>query len=667
MAIFGAWRGTKATAVTDTVNPQDTDAVAVLQLFEAMRQQTEVQDLCQLLADRLVPDFGFRAASVRLLNTRTRLYEPRAFSGCSPSELEKLSTTDVSERQLLSLREEARGFGRGMCIEAQDSRWPEAFEGRHREVGVFPFGDGPDRPIGFFAGPVVVADPPAGMLEALDLLAQLAATEMNRVRLCSALQRRDLDYAIVREQLSESQSLRENLVANVSHELRTPLTSIKAYAETLHRAGDEIDQATEREFVQVILDETERLEQAFADLIDTVQHNRGRLHTARDRFDLMDLVQVIADEKQLNFTENGLNMRVFGPEGRLELQGDRDSLVQLMENLLNNAAKFTPTGGEVRVELSEAQGIARIVVKDTGIGIERADLRLIFDRFYQVDGSATRAFGGQGLGLALCREIVARHNGRIWAESEGSGQGSRFVVELPVRGFVSRNADGDEGAVAAERIEWESFLQLSMQFVSELLHTRVASLMLVDEQRGVLRVEAAVGLEAEFVHQTALGPGEGVAGMVWSSGRPLLVTDLDQDPRFSGLKNIADYPARSLLSAPLRSDGKVIGVVNVNARLDGDAFDSDDELMLCAVADRLVRALDGFEDYRKSWRRVNAVEEGVRALLEVGRDRASQLREELARVGTATARRLGLSEEHLGAVAYALRTYDLGLSAIDAE
>ena len=117
----------------------------------------------------------------------------------------------------------------------------------------------------------------------------------------------------------------------------------------------------------------------------------------------------------------------------------------------------------------------------------------------------------------------------------------------------------------------------------------------------------------------------------------------------------------------MRRDGKVVGVVNVNARLDGHPFDADDELMLTAVAHRLVNALDGFEKYRRSWRRVNAVEEGVRALLDVGRDRASQLREELARVGTATARRLGLDEEHLGAVAYALRTYDLGLSAIDAE
>lgn len=666
MGILDRWTGRPKAPVADTA-AGNADVAGVVRLFESLREFGDVQDICQVLADRLVAEFGFRAAAVRLLNPRTRLFEPRAFSGCTPAELERLSTTDISERQLLALRERGTDCGRGICIDPGDSRWRERFDGRPRRIGVFPLPDRTGHPAGYFGGPLLVPDPDASQLHTLALIAQLAANEFERAQLRSTLDRRDVEYSIVREQLGESQALRENFVANVSHELRTPLTSIKAYAETLQRQARDIDPETEKEFVQVILNESARLEQAFADLIDTAQTDRRKLHTARDRFDLMDLVEVVSSEHRRQFIDRGVRMHVFGPEDRLELQGDPDALRQLMENLLSNALKFTPHEGEVRVELGEEHGIARIVVGDTGIGIARAELRRIFDRFYQVDGSATRQYGGQGLGLSICREIVARHNGRIWAESEGPGQGSRFVVELPVRGFVSRNLNEDRGALAAERMEWESFLQLSMQFVSELLHTRVASLMLVDEGRGVLRVEAAVGLEAAVVHQTALGPGEGVAGKVWSSGRSILVPDLDKDPRFSNLANDLDYPARSLLSVPLCREQKVVGVVNVNARLDGRAFDADDELMLSAVADRLVRALEGFEKYRRSWRRVHAVEEGVRALLEVGRDRTSQVREELARVGTATARRLGLDPEHLMAVAYALRTYDLGLSAIDAD
>jgi signal transduction histidine kinase/putative methionine-R-sulfoxide reductase with GAF domain len=666
VVIFGNPWGRKADPVPPGAEPRGADLTAVFRLFETLRSKVEVQDLCQALADALVTDFGFRAASLRLLNKRTLLFEPRAFSGCSPAELERLSTTDVSERQLRMLRDRATACGRGYCTPSDDAQWREQFSGRHRRIGVFPFSTDGSRPSGYFAGPLLAPNPSADQLESLALVAQVAATELGRVQMISTLQRRDVEYAIVREQLTESRSLRDNLVANVSHELRTPLTSIKAYAETLQRTAGEIDRRTQNEFVQVILNESDRLEQAFADLIDTAQTEHRRMHMARDQFDLMDLVQVVADERKSEFVTKGLRVRIFGPEGAFVIQGDRDALRQLVENLLGNALKFTDSG-EVWIEVVEERGVARLAVGDTGIGLERAELRRVFDRFYQVDGSATRKFGGQGLGLAICREIVARHNGRIWAESKGAGEGSRFVVELPVRGFVSRNAGGDLDVLAAERLEWESFLQLSMQFVSELLHTRVASLMLVDETRGVLRVEAAVGLEADVVHQTALGPGEAVAGKVWSSGRSILVPDLDQDPRFASLANDADYPARSLLSVPLRRGEKVVGVVNVNARLDGNPFDADDELMLTAVAERLVRALAGFEDYRRSWRRVHAVEEGVRALLEVGRDRASQLREILARVGTATARRLGLDDEHLGAVAYALRTYDLGLSAIDAE
>jgi signal transduction histidine kinase/GAF domain-containing protein len=666
VGIFGNWRGRKAISVPGQPDAGVVEHSAIVRLFESLRSTSEVQDLCQKLADALVSDFGFRAASVRLLNRRTRLFEPRAFSGCTPTELERLSTIDVSERQLKDLSDGTPQCGRGFCVNSRDASWHEQFDGKQSRVGIFPFAGNPGRTWGYFAGPLLQPNPDPESLQVLALVAELAATEFKRVRISSTLNRKSVEYAIVREQLSESQNLRENLIANVSHELRTPLTSIKAYAETLQRAGGEIDPDTRTEFVQVILNEADRLEQAFADLIEAAQTDRRRMHTARDRFDLMEFVEVVAGERRTEFSAKGLGLTILGPDQPVELQGDPEALRQVVDNLLGNALKFT-NDGEIRVEIQEKQGTARMIVRDTGIGMARAELRRIFDRFYQVDGSATREFGGQGLGLALCRDIVARHNGRIWAESDGTNRGSRFIVELPVRGFVSRNAGRDRAALAAERMEWEAFQQLCMQFVSELLHTRVASLMLVDEPRRVLRVEAAVGLEADVVHQTALGPGEGVAGKVWTTGRSLLVPDLDSDARFAGLANDADYPARSLLSVPLCKGDKVIGVVNVNARLDGRAFDEDDELLLSAVADRLVRALDGFEKYRQSWRRVNAVEEGVRALLEVGRDRASQLREELARVGTATARRLGLDDSHLEAVAYALRTYDLGLSAIDAE
>jgi signal transduction histidine kinase len=121
------------------------------------------------------------------------------------------------------------------------------------------------------------------------------------------------------------------------------------------------------------------------------------------------------------------------PDNLPEIDGDRVRLEQVLTNLVENAIKFTPPGGEVYVSGEFLGDRVRLTIADTGIGIPPDEQEKIFDRFYQVDGSERRAYRGAGLGLSICKHIVERHSGRIWVESDGiSGHGSRFHVELPV-------------------------------------------------------------------------------------------------------------------------------------------------------------------------------------------------------------------------------------------
>lgn len=668
----------------------------VLECMQRLGCTGEIGPLLREFAEIVGGAFGFERVVVRVFNARTRLFEARAFWGLESSAVARVSTFDVSEDEYSTMTARATRQRGGWRVSARDTAWPDLLRSygdrpahevavagngapsswQHTGIDapgdgdhfVFPMLSEQDEMLGYACAlpPVGTSDCEDAMLVQLQTVAYVAASELRRARLRSSLQRRELEYSIVSEQLREWQGMRDNFVANVSHELRTPLTSVKAYAETLARGLGDMDLATAGEFIGVIQHESERLEQVFDDLLDLAHiDGRGR-RVARDRIDLRALVREVCRSWRPRFEEHDVQLRVYGSEDALMIQGDAAGIRQVIENLLSNALKFTPAAGTVRVYVEEEGGTAQLTVEDTGIGVPEQERLRIFERFYQVDSSATRAFGGQGLGLALCREIVGWHHGRIWVE-DGDRGGSRFVVSVPVRGLVVRQHPDDPQADAAERAQWEAFLQLTIHLVSELAGTRVASIMLVDELHDVLRIEAAVGLDEEVVQSTMIGRGEAVAGSVWARDASILVPDLDTDESFRHLADDLTYRTRSLLSVPLRWQGRTVGVLNVNSKLDATAFDDDDRLLLEALADRIMLALDSFERFRAGYRRLASVESGVRAMLDVGRERRTRAREEFARIGVETGRRLGLDEDHLRALSYALRTYDLGLAQVSTQ
>lgn len=228
------------------------------------------------------------------------------------------------------------------------------------------------------------------------------------------------------------ETIKKDFVANVSHELRTPLASIKGYSETLLDGGG-MSEGTSREFLRIIDRHATRMARLIDDLLIL---SRLESHQAPDTGGAVDLAPLVASVvrgvgKQAG--DKGLALTTDIPDDLPKVAGDRDRVEQVVVNLLDNAIKYTPSGGSVTVSAVRDDGGVRVDVTDTGIGIPEADIPRIFERFYRVDKARSRELGGTGLGLAIVKHIVQGLGGRIHVESR-PGEGSRFSVYLRTAG-----------------------------------------------------------------------------------------------------------------------------------------------------------------------------------------------------------------------------------------
>jgi signal transduction histidine kinase len=232
------------------------------------------------------------------------------------------------------------------------------------------------------------------------------------------------------EQVQTSHQVQRDFLANVSHELKTPLTSIQGFAQAMLDGATE-DRSARQRAAQVIFDEAERLRRLVEDLLDLARIDAGQIAFEREPVDLKVLIENIIDRLVLRSSEKGIRLESRMTELPVII-GDGDRLAQVFTNLIDNAIKHTPKEGVVLVLAEVTSGWASIHVADTGPGIPSQDLSRIFERFYQVDKARRGGEGrGVGLGLAISRQIIEAHGGRIVAQST-VGKGSRFTVQLPV-------------------------------------------------------------------------------------------------------------------------------------------------------------------------------------------------------------------------------------------
>ena len=267
---------------------------------------------------------------------------------------------------------------------------------------------------------------------------QNANGEYLSLRVRFALIRRESGFisglvAVLHDTTEQEKEERERrlFVSNVSHELRTPLTSVKSYLEALDEGA--LYDPVAPDFIKVSLDETNRMMRMVTDLL-----HLSRIDNATTQLD----VELINFTAFITFILNRFDkMRSQDEEKKYELvrdypinsvwiEIDTDKMTQVIDNILNNAIKYSPDGGKITVSMKTTDDQMILSIKDQGLGIPKQDLPKIFDRFYRVDRARSRAQGGTGLGLAIAKEIIKQHNGFIWAKSE-YGKGSTFTIVLP--------------------------------------------------------------------------------------------------------------------------------------------------------------------------------------------------------------------------------------------
>jgi signal transduction histidine kinase len=223
--------------------------------------------------------------------------------------------------------------------------------------------------------------------------------------------------------------LRRELVANVSHELKTPISALRARLENLLDGVEEPNAAV----LQVMLQQSERLSRLVEQLLDLSRLESGDVPLDLEPVELAPLIQRVVAEVETSRPGNALEVKSQVSSNLPPVTADRERIHQVLFNLLDNAFRFTPSGGEVTVGAVRDNGTCEVQVADTGPGIPHEQLGLVFERFYRVDPSRSRDDGGTGIGLAIARSVVEAHGGRIWAESE-RGRGATFRFVLPLAG-----------------------------------------------------------------------------------------------------------------------------------------------------------------------------------------------------------------------------------------
>ncbi len=274
-------------------------------------------------------------------------------------------------------------------------------------------------------GVLAVADKPGGFdaedQSAIDGYAGEAALLLRNARLYEELQR---SY----ERLRDAQRNRDYFLQNINHELRTPLTAILGWSEVL--AEDRPDRETMRIAVDQINRSTQFLLALISDLLDLSRFEEGRTRLEPEDVDLGPLVADSVEPVSVMAEAKGIRLTLAVPPEKTPVRLDPLRVRQVLWNLVHNAVKFTPKGGEIRVEAEADDRAITFSIADNGVGIDAKDLPLIFERFRQIDGSSTRAYRGMGIGLALAKAFVELHGGTIRVDSQ-PGQGTTFLIRLP--------------------------------------------------------------------------------------------------------------------------------------------------------------------------------------------------------------------------------------------
>jgi signal transduction histidine kinase len=393
----------------------------ILEISRELTSMVSLEPLLHQIVQVAAELTSGEAASILLLNTRTGELRFRAASGDPAGQLRDIPVPvedSIAGAVLLS--------GEPAIISDTHSD-PRHYEVVGRRIG--------RETRSLLAVPLHIKDRRIGVLEAINkqggggfdqedvetltTLASQAAVAIENARLVGDLRR-------AYEQLGELDRLKSDFIAIASHELRTPLGLILLYAAMLReQMGDAGGQQ-----LDAVLRAAMRLRHIMETMLNLRYLETGEMELSPELFDLRTEVQDACEDYGTIAETGGLTLATDLPAEEISILADREKVRVVLDNLISNAVKFTPSGGRVQISLARQEDEVEVSVADTGIGISSEDLDRIFDRFYQVEDHMTRRHGGMGLGLSIVKGLVELHGGRVSVESV-LGQGSRFAISLP--------------------------------------------------------------------------------------------------------------------------------------------------------------------------------------------------------------------------------------------
>jgi|GEM_PF-5718779 len=394
------------------------------------------------------------------------------------------------------------------------------------------------------ASVVTAAVLPPVVPKVLALVAQARVSDERRVALEAAHDELDrrvrertaaLEASLQRErrlraEAEEASRAKEDFLATVSHELRTPLNAIVGWSELLQRQN--VDPATLARATAAIGRNARAQAQVVGDLLDVSRIAAGKLTLNLQQTDLVALVMTAVESVKPSADRKGLTIRVHLQQAALFARVDEQRLQQVVWNLLANAIKFTPDGGGITVTVEQAGSLARLSVSDNGIGIAPEFVPRLFERFTQAESSSTRRFAGLGLGLAIVRDLIRLHGGRIEVESAGLGAGATFRVVLP----IPSKAAGDRERDRVPEVPTDG---------SALVGRAV---LVVDDDADSLEIARAILQGAGAAVVTAASAGEGMAALA-ARAFDAIVCDIGM-PQIDGHDFLTAVRRRRLTAAP---------------------------------------------------------------------------------------------------------------------
>ncbi len=274
-----------------------------------------------------------------------------------------------------------------------------------------------------------IAQPMPGILDEKEYLSLYSQRLMKKLEdKVIELENSNKKLEVALDELKTIDRLKDNILANVTHELRTPLTHALGYVEL---AMSETDETKKKEFSRRCRDALLRENEVIAHLIEAAYAEKGLLGHVKERINMGNMTNETIQTLLPNAWARSIQVSCE-VEDKLYAKGDTNQIKHVLENLLDNAIKFNVKGGKVDILAKSEEGMVKVCVTDTGIGIPEDKISKLFEKMYQVDSETTRKFGGIGLGLSIAKYIIEAHGGRIWAISK-PGEGSKFCFTIPAQ------------------------------------------------------------------------------------------------------------------------------------------------------------------------------------------------------------------------------------------